>query len=79
MGTRPLYRNDYDTYRDYRRRGDPYFGPRGKFYGTRGAHTRKTHPTFFERQQARERARSSRFSDRARSTGRSRGFSRGGK
>lgn len=82
MGTRPLYRWDYDRYRDYRRRGDPYFGPSGNYYGTRGTYTRKSNPTFFERQQARERSRSSRFSDKVRSrtgAGGARGFSRSGK
>lgn len=90
LATLPLYRSHYASYTDHRRRGEPYFGPSGssgRYYGTRGSLTRKTQPTFFERQQVRERSRRASFSDKVRnrtgrsqsSGARSRSGSRGGK
>lgn len=80
MGSRPIHRWDYDRYSDYRSRGSAYYGP-SNYYGTRGTLTKKSNPTFFQRQQAREGSRKSSFSDKARSrTGsRSRSASRSGK
>ena len=77
LGTRPLYRGDWNEYRGYRSSGRPYFGPDQR-YGTTGSFTKTSNPTFFERQQSRESARSQRFSNKAKSRGRSsRGFGRG--
>ncbi len=79
MGSsRPIYRNDYDSYRDYRRRRQPYFG--GNAYGTRGTVTRTSNPTFYQRQQARQQTKNQRFSQRAKSrtsSARSRSSGRG--
>ncbi|MEM7351307.1 MAG: hypothetical protein AAF657_10905 [Acidobacteriota bacterium] len=63
---RPIYRSDYDSYRDSRRRRAPYFGA-GNAYGTRGSYTRTTNPSFYERQQVRQRSQSDRFTKKARS------------
>lgn len=74
----PVYRGDWDGYRDYRRQyrqqgwGRTSSGPtRGYYggnrqYGTRGTVTQRTNPTFFQRQQARQAASSSRFSNKVR-------------
>ncbi len=78
----PVYRGDWDGYRDYRRqyrqagwgRADrrTSSGPiRGYFgsnrqYGTRGTVTQRTNPTFFQRQQARQASSRSRFSNKVR-------------
>ena len=62
---RPIYRSDWDTYRDSRSRGQPYYGPGGA-YGTNGSVTRQTNPDFFRRQQARQAAQSQSFGDRVR-------------
>jgi hypothetical protein len=59
----PVYRNDWDTYRDYRRGGRPYFGSNQQ-YGTSGSYTQKTHRSFFERRQARERSRKQSFGNK---------------
>lgn len=63
MFSRPVYRTDWDTFRDYRRRGDDYFG-RGNSYGTNGTYTRATKPNFYQRRMARERASKSSFSQK---------------
>lgn len=62
---RPIYRSDWNTYRDYRSSGRPYFG-RNKEYGTNGSVTKRTNKNFFERRQQRDRARKARFSERVR-------------
>ncbi len=77
--SRPIYRSDYDSYQDHRRRREPYFGA-GKAYGTTGSVTRATNPKFYERQQVRQRSRSERFAKKARtrtSSARSRSGGRG--
>jgi hypothetical protein len=84
LATLPLYRSHFDSYSDHRRRGEPFFGPTGaagRTYGTGGSYTRKTQPTFYERQQARQSARRASFSDKVQSrTGtRSRSATRSGK
>ena len=61
---RPIYRNDWNTYRDYRGRGQPYFGSGA--YGTNGTATRQSNPNFFRRQQARQRVRTQGFANRVR-------------
>ena len=65
---RPIYRNDWNTYRGYRDRGQPYFGsgPSAGSYGSNGTVTRQTNPDFFRRQQARQRVRTQGFADRVR-------------
>ncbi len=60
---RPIYYDDWDTYRRYRSRGEPYFG-KNRQYGTYGESTKKTNPTFFQRRQAREAAQKSSFSEK---------------
>jgi len=84
MGTGSIHRRDWDGYRDARTTGRPFFGNERQ-YGTGGSHTQKTHPTFYERQKARQAAKKSRFSDKvSKRVNRSRGSSsrrgsRGGK
>ncbi len=63
MFGRPVYRNDWNDYRRYSRRGEPWFG-RGKEYGTFGSRTKQVHKSFFERRQMRERARKQSFAQR---------------
>lgn len=93
MFNRPVYRNDWNSYNDYRRRGAPYYGDgsfygsRGNMYGTSGRVTKQSKPNFYQRKIAKQRASSSRFSNKVRnrvrrskmSSVRRRGFSRGGK
>ena len=61
---RPIYRNDWNTYRDYRGRSQPYFGSGA--YGTNGTVTRQSNPNFFRRQAARQRVRTQGFANRVR-------------
>ena len=61
---RPIYRNDWNAYRDNRGLGQPYFGS-GR-YGTSGTATRQSNPSFFRRQEARQRVRTQGFADRVR-------------
>ena len=61
---RPIYRNDWNGYRDSRNRGQPHFGSGA--YGTNGTVTRRSNPNFFRRQEARQRVRTQGFGDRAR-------------
>ena len=63
---RPVYRNDWNGYRNARGRGQTYYGPSGE-YGSTGSVTRQTNPNFFRRQQTRQAARSRSFGDRVRS------------
>ena len=63
MFGRPIYRNNWDTYRDYRSTGRPYHGP-DRQYGTNGTHTQRTNKTFFERKSQKEAQRKARFSER---------------
>ena len=64
---RPIYRDDWNGYRDARGRGDTYYGPGGGVYGTNGSTTRQTNPDFFRRQQARQAARTQSFGQRVNS------------
>ena len=83
---RPFYRNDWNTYRQSRGRGQPYFGSNNQF-GTNGEYTKNSHRNFFTRRQARQQAAQSRFSQKVRSRvnrssssgSRSRSGGRGGK
>ena len=61
---RPIYRNDWNSYRDFRGRGRPYFG--SGTYGTNGTVTRQSNPNFFRRQETRQRVRTQGFADRVR-------------
>ena len=63
---RPIYRDDWDGYRDSRSRGQTYYGPGGGVYGTNGSTTRQTSPDFFRRQQARQAAQGRSFGQRVR-------------
>lgn len=61
---RPIYRNDWNTYRGNRNRGQPYFGSGA--YGSNGTITRQSNPNFFRRQAARQRVRTQGFAGRVR-------------
>lgn len=63
MFNRPIYRTDWDTFRNYRSSGRDYYG-RGNAYGTNGSYTKTSKPNFYERRQARERVSRSSFSQR---------------
>ena len=63
MFNRPIYRTDYDNFRDYRSSGRDYYG-RGNVYGTNGSYTKTSKPDFFQRRQARERVSKSNFADK---------------
>ena len=73
---RPIYRDDWNGYRDARGRGQTWYGPGGGVYGTNGSTTRQTSPDFFRRQQARQAAQSRSFGQRVQSrmAGGARGF-----
>ncbi len=81
MGRRPVYYNDYNTYRDYTKTGRTYYGQNNR-YGTNGTVTKSTKKTFYERRKSRDIAKNERFSKKVgRRIGRSKtsGFrSRGG-
>lgn len=83
LGGSRVYRTDYNTYRDYRRQGRPYYG-RNKQYGTGGRLTKSQKPNFYSRRAAKVRASKTSFSQkvnqrigRARSGYRSRSYSGG--
>ncbi len=83
LGGSRIYRTDYNTYRDYRRQGRPYYG-RNKQYGTSGRLTKSQKPNFYSRRAAKVRASKTSFSQkvnqrigRARSGYRSRSYSGG--
>jgi hypothetical protein len=59
--TRPVYRGDWNDYRQYRNDRRPYYG-KNKQFGTQGSYTKQTKKSFFDRQKAREASRKSRFS-----------------
>jgi len=66
-----ISRNDYNDYRDNRRRGQPFFGRSSSYdgtslrnvpeYGTYGSQTKKTSPSFFERKKAQQQSQRSSF------------------
>ncbi len=70
---RPIYRDDWNGYRDARGRGETWYGSGGgaaaggRTYGTNGSATRQTNPDFFRRQQARQAAQNRSFGQRVRS------------
>lgn len=63
---RPINRYDYDTYRDYSSRQQPYYG-RNNEYGTNGYTAKSYKPDFFERKMSRQKASSTSFGDRVNS------------
>ncbi len=65
LGTwnRPIYRNDYQSYRNNRSQGNHFFG-RNNQYGTNGSVTKKNKPNFYARKQARQKMRTSSFNNR---------------
>jgi len=74
---RPIYRSDYDDYRQYRSRNAPYFG-RNKQFGTNGSSTKQSKPNFYSRRTARESMKRASFKNRvAKRTGRTRTGYRG--
>ena len=78
MGRGPIFQRDYDTYRTYRTQRRPYYGPQ-KEYGTQGAITKQTKPTFFDRRAAKDRMKRDKFQSKfQRRMGRSSFPSRGG-
>ena len=60
---RPIYRDDFNAYRQYRNRQTPYFGKNNQ-YGTNGSVSKATKPNFYARRQAKARLQSSSFSDK---------------
>ena len=67
MGGWSVGRNDWEGYRRNRERGQPYYGPSsgGKpTFGSRGAQTQKTRPSFYTRQQQRRQAFTNKVSSR---------------
>lgn len=66
LGTRTIFRNDYDMYDRYRSEGRPYYG-RNKEYGTNGSYTKRAKPNFYARRMERERMRQRSFADRVES------------
>jgi len=74
---RPIYRDDYNMYRQYRSRNTPYFGKDNR-YGTNGSYTKKSKPNFYSRRVARDRAKKASFKQRVtKRTGRTRTGFRG--
>jgi hypothetical protein len=72
LGGSRVYRTDYNTYRDYRRQGRPYYG-QNKQYGTSGHLTKSQKPNFYSRRAAKVRASKTSFSQRVNQrTGRTR-------
>jgi hypothetical protein len=63
MFGRPVYRTDWNGYRDFRGRGTPYYGSKRE-YGTNGTFTKRTNKSFFERRQRMESAKKARFGQR---------------
>ena len=63
MGSGLIYRNNYNSYRNFNSQGRPYFGA-SKQYGTNGRVTQKSRPNFYGRRQARQTAQRQRFGQR---------------
>ena len=63
LGSRPVYRNDYNNYNRYRTQSRPYYGPHRE-YGTDGTLTKRQKPNFYARRMARVQSGRSTFSDR---------------
>ena len=65
MMGRPVYHDDYRSYRHNRERGRSYYGRNGEF-GSTGTETRKQHKNFYQRRQQRERLKRQAFGQRVR-------------
>ncbi|ODS32566.1 MAG: hypothetical protein SCARUB_02317 [Candidatus Scalindua rubra] len=63
MVNRPVYRDHYSTYTDYRRNNRPYYGPKNQ-YGTNGTVTKQTNKSFFQRKMAKQRMAKQSFGQR---------------
>jgi len=61
---RPIYRNDYDMYRDSRSRNQPFFG-RNKEFGSAGNIVKAKRPDFYSRRMAGVNAAKSSFKEKA--------------
>lgn len=61
--SRPMYRNDYNSYTQYRDSGRPYYGSKNQ-YGTNGTVTRKTNKNFFQRKMARQKMKKTSFGNK---------------
>jgi len=59
----PIYRSDYDAYRQAKSVKQPYFGPNNAF-GTSGSWTQKNKPDFFQRRMALENAKKASFAQK---------------
>ncbi len=59
----PIYSSHWNTYRDSRHSGRPYYG-NNRQYGTSGSYTKRSNPNFYQRKTQRDAARKSRFSQR---------------
>jgi len=60
---RPIYRSNYDFYKQSQRRNVPYFG-RNNEYGTNGSFTKKNRPDFYSRYSKREQMKKTSFKDK---------------
>lgn len=60
---RPVYRNQYNTYSDYRSNNRPYYGNKNQ-YGTNGTIAKKTNKSFFQRKMAKSRLAKQSFGQR---------------
>ncbi len=60
---RPIYRNDYNSYRGYRSRRAPFYGSRNQ-YGSRGSIVKKTKPSFYSRHMSKQGSRRASFSNK---------------
>ena len=58
---RPIYRNDWNSYRTTRSQGRPYYGA-NKEFGTKGSYTKTSNPSFYDRQKVRQQRSGDRFS-----------------
>ena len=77
LGGGPIFRRNYDTYRDYRSKKRPYFGA-NREYGTNGSFTKRQKPDFYSRAMSNKLVRESSFSNRVKQrVGRTRTSARG--
>ena len=72
-----IYRGNYNNYRTYRSKGQPYYGPRQE-YGTKGSMTKRQKPNFYKRAMYKDMTKKASFSNRVNQrVGRSRASVRG--
>ncbi len=71
LGNRRVYRNDYNTYSNYRTSNRPFYGTNNQ-YGTNGTATKQTHKNFYQRKMAKQKMAKQSFAQKVRQrTGRS--------